>query len=126
MNRKKAALCITLGVLAAGLLLAFLVYQGLSIPCIFRKLTGLQCPGCGNTRATMALLRLEFGAVLRYNLSYPLQMLYVLRIYFVCIRNYMRRGHFAYHTKPDWVDISFLALLFLWAVIRNCGIRFGF
>ncbi|MBQ8768479.1 MAG: DUF2752 domain-containing protein [Oscillospiraceae bacterium] len=120
MKRKMVVLGISLGILAVGALLAYLVYTGLQIPCLFRSVTGLLCPGCGNTRATLALLRLDFKAVLRYNLSYPLQILYILRLYLVCAENYIRGGRFAYHTKPDWVDISCLSLLLVWTVIRNC------
>ena len=37
-------------------------------PCVFHKLTGLYCPGCGNTRALSALLHGHFGESLRNNL----------------------------------------------------------
>ena len=119
MKRLAVILGITSGILAAGMLLAFLMQQGLHIPCLFYKFTGLLCPGCGNSRATLALLRLDFRAMLRYNLCYPLQLLYILRLYLACARNYMRTGRFAYHTKPDWLDITCLVLILLWAVIRN-------
>lgn len=120
MKRKMVVLGITLGVLAGGLLLAYLVFQGLYIPCPFHELTGFQCPGCGNTRATMALLRLDIKAMLSYNILYPMQILYVLRIYFVCAGNYIRNGRFSYRAKPDWIDITCLSLLLVWTVVRNC------
>lgn len=119
MNRKRVILLATLGILLAGLLLAWLIHIGLRIFCPFHELTGLQCPGCGNTRATMALLRLDFKAMLGYNLLYPLQMLYVLRLYIVCAKNYIYHGRFAYRTKPDWLDIVCLALILVWGVVRN-------
>ena len=70
MKRKLTVLAVTLGILAAGLLLAYLIRHGLQIHCPFYQLTGLQCPGCGNSRATMALLRLDLKAMLEYNLLY--------------------------------------------------------
>lgn len=36
-------------------------------PCIFRKATGIYCPGCGSTRALRALFGGDFFAALRYN-----------------------------------------------------------
>ena len=40
---------------------------GAFVPCPFRALTGLWCPGCGLTRATHHLLRGDVGQALRYN-----------------------------------------------------------
>ena len=33
----------------------------LRIPCIFQKITGFACPGCGMTHLCMQLLRLDFA-----------------------------------------------------------------
>lgn len=51
----------TLVFLAAGLLYAlFVTLTGLSVPCIFRTVTHLKCPGCGMTSLCLSLLRLDF------------------------------------------------------------------
>lgn len=39
----------------------------LGTPCLLRSLWGLPCPGCGMTRALMALLRLELWQALEYH-----------------------------------------------------------
>ena len=45
----------------AGLLYGiFVSYTGLAIPCLFRKVTGLLCPGCGVTGMCVALLHLNW------------------------------------------------------------------
>lgn len=119
MQRKYHIILLTLGLCLVAGLLAFLAVQGLRIDCLFHKLTGLYCPGCGNTRATLCLLNLEFGKMLRYNLLYPLEMLYCLRIYITCSRRYLQGQGFRYRAKPDWIDISFLVLLLVWAILRN-------
>lgn len=36
-------------------------------PCLFHKLTGLHCPGCGGTRGMHALLHLDLVSAVRYN-----------------------------------------------------------
>lgn len=39
----------------------------LRLPCIYRALFDVSCPGCGMTRAWMAALRLDFGAAFGYH-----------------------------------------------------------
>ena len=36
-------------------------------PCVFRRITGLLCPGCGSARAIHALLHLDVPAAIRVN-----------------------------------------------------------
>ena len=120
MNRKHHIIILSLGILAAGFGLAFLVKSGLRIYCPFHALTGLNCPGCGNTRAALALLQLDFQEMLHYNLLFPLEMLYIWHIYAVCAKNYISSGRFAYRMRPNWLDITVLCAVLLWTVIRNC------
>jgi len=119
VSRKTHILLLTLGIGIAGGIAAILAANGIKPGCIFYKITGLQCPGCGNTRATLSLLRLDFKEMLRYNLMYPLQMAYILRVYVVCAARYLRGERFSYRPKADWVDIAFLVMLIVWAVLRN-------
>lgn len=39
----------------------------LGIPCLVRAITGIECPGCGMTRALILVSQLEWGAALRMN-----------------------------------------------------------
>lgn len=39
------------------------------IPCVFQKITGLACPGCGVTHFCMRLLQLDFFGAVRENLA---------------------------------------------------------
>lgn len=119
MNRKHRILLLNLGVLGLGMILAFLAAKGFRIPCLFYEFTGLQCPGCGNTRATIALLRLDFVTMFRWNLTYPLQMLYLLRVWATCCSRYIRGQRFSYRPKADWIDYAFIIMLVLWTVVRN-------
>lgn len=42
--------------------------ERIAIPCIFHKITGLYCPGCGITRAIKALLRGDLYSSFRNNI----------------------------------------------------------
>ena len=38
-----------------------------SIPCVFYKITGFYCPGCGITRMFFSILRFDFYQAFRFN-----------------------------------------------------------
>lgn len=64
--------------LAAAVVLAVWRFQ---LPCVYRFLLGVRCPGCGMTRAVMAALRLDFAAAFGYHWmfwSVPVGYLYFL------------------------------------------------
>lgn len=50
--------------------------------CPFRAITGLQCPGCGMTRAMLSIGQLRFGRAARLNLlSLPLTLAMVIYLW---------------------------------------------
>jgi hypothetical protein len=55
------------------------------LPCIFHRMTGLYCPGCGMTRALHALVHFDLLRAIRMNaffvLSAPILFLLVWRTY---------------------------------------------
>jgi hypothetical protein len=61
----------TLGMVVAIVLfvLARAFFPALPLPlrCPSHEFLGLDCPGCGITRATVSLLKLQFGTAVRYN-----------------------------------------------------------
>lgn len=72
----RRALIVALGVLVLAIL-AVLLRQGGPhadwLPgCMFHRLTGLHCPGCGMTRASHAMLHGDLAAAFRFN---PLGMI---------------------------------------------------
>lgn len=54
-------------VIIGGAYLIFMKLTDLAIPCMFYKITGKYCPGCGITRMILAMLRLDFATALRQN-----------------------------------------------------------
>ena len=119
MKRKTKLLLLTLAAFLIIFILIFFAKKGFSVGCLFNYITDLKCAGCGNTRAALALLELDFKEMLNYNLFFPLEVAYIVKVYITCAKNYLKTGKFVYSVKPDFIDIAFLALLLLWTVVRN-------
>ena len=109
-------LIVLIGVGGIGLLLSRL---GIGIPCFFYKVTGLRCPGCGNTRAVLSLLRLDFGAALRYNWLFPVEFLYLGWIFVSSGVSYIRNGKFTYQSPRNGPEIGLMIVVAGWFVVRN-------
>ncbi|MBR1530217.1 MAG: DUF2752 domain-containing protein [Oscillospiraceae bacterium] len=92
---------------------------GIGIPCPFRTLTHLNCPGCGNTRAALACLHLEFRKALQYNYLFPAEFLYLIWTALKTCINYIRTGTQTLVTPPKRINILFLICLIIWLIVRN-------
>ena len=120
--KKRLLRLVLLSLLAlAGLFLIYLIFNstGFGIPCVFFKITGIKCPGCGNTRAVQSLLTLNFRASLSYNYLYPLELLYILWVYLHSAMKYIKEGKFNYNPSCQALDIIILIVIILWIPIRN-------
>lgn len=86
--------------------------------CIFRSITGLQCPGCGSQRFLHALLHGNVVEAVSYNY---LLVLAIPLIFFLLWLQYNRRKYSRIYAKvysPIFI-LSILAVIVLWTVIRN-------
>ncbi len=106
-------------ILVTGMILVFLFNPESSFypPCFFKKLTSLQCPGCGSARACYHLLHGNFLTAIDYNLLLAAFLPFILvdgfsRLLDInagklhVIRNYM---------KPRYV----LIVVIVFWVVRN-------
>ena len=118
-KRLRNLIWIFLAVGAAAAVLAILAYHGLRIPCVFYELTGLQCPGCGNTRAVVATMRLDFKAAFSYNPLYLLEIGYIGWVFIMSAVNYVKKGRFSYPSTWLVLDAVVLIVVMLWGVVRN-------
>ena len=65
---QKKILIIYGAIFGVGVLYTFLIlHTPFRIPCLFREVTGLQCPGCGTSRMALALMRFDIPAAFAYN-----------------------------------------------------------
>lgn len=112
--------------LALGLAVAFCVIYlifgdmlGVYVPCIFRKITHLYCPGCGITRMLAAILTGDFYQALRYNplicILLPLAIVYLVDY----LINQARGQKSLLVRTPNWVWILMIVVLVIYGIMRN-------
>ena len=106
--------------LAAGLGYALWVrLTGLALPCPFRAVTGLLCPGCGVTRLCLALLRGDWAAAWQAN---PILLLLLPVLAVLLIRTALRYVREGGAIGPKWESglvWAMVGLLAAWGVARN-------
>lgn len=108
MRRNKALLA-GAGFLCAGLLYGYvLIPLGFRMPCLFRRVTGLRCPGCGITDLCLGLLHGRF--LPSYNWGLTVAAPWILGLLWLQRRHPKAAGALA------WVLVAFLLA---WGVLRN-------
>ena len=120
---KKRTLRVVLFLSAAAAVICLYTFimdkTGHGLPCIFRKVTGFRCPGCGNTHALHCLARLEFAQALRWNALMPLEAVFAAWLVTSTSLRYIKTGKYILTTGSEKVNIAFLAVILLWWIVRN-------
>lgn len=95
-------------------------YQLFLLPCLFYKITGLYCPGCGGTRSVHALMDGHLFSSIRYN---PIVLYGVFIYLWYMISNTIEyvskhkiKVGMKYHDTYLWIG---LAILILFCLLRN-------
>lgn len=104
-------------VMIAGIIYLLGDYQ---FDCIFHKITGLYCPGCGITRCLNAIIHMKFYQAFRFNpylfLLMPLIFPYVSYQIYIWIFSLKDK----LTTKiPKGILITLLITLILYGILRN-------
>lgn len=97
------------------------------MPCFFKEVTHLYCPGCGGTRSVIALLHLDLKRAFLCNPT----VIYVGVIFLWCILGFIIRkitGKEIRILKPQlWMLIIGIILFFGFAILRNIMVyQFGY
>lgn len=93
-------------------------YFKLEIPCIFYKVTGLLCPGCGITRCLFSLLHFNIKQALHYNafvvIFLPIFLIYYIYYMYCYIMNKENRL-----INNKYITYLILIILILYGITRN-------
>lgn len=92
---------------------------GAFLPCPFRTLTGLWCPGCGLTRATHHLFRGDLAQAMRFNAFVVLILAGLSLIWLVWALQVAGRPVRRASRVPSWVYAAAITALMAFAVVRN-------
>jgi len=120
-KRAMLAGLVTLGVVVAGgVFFLFDPARGGFFPvCLFHKLTGLNCPGCGGLRALHHLMHGEVATAFHYN---PLLMILLPVLVLLGLRWLARGGKTAggnsFLCRPGAV-VTLLAVTIIFTILRN-------
>lgn len=112
----------------AAIAAAFLLFSGLIylllgvffdfyVPCPFRAVTGLKCPGCGLSHAATALVHLDFAGAMAENALFIPIFLYLAYAFY---RVFIRKNKDPLADKLGRrIDVIFLIVILLWWIVRN-------
>lgn len=119
---KNRALVVALAVLSAAAAAVYLrkVGPGGMPGCFFRKLTNLDCPGCGMTRATYALLHGKFSEAFQFNPVGIILLPIALIAIGIEVLGWVRGKPLPIRTNPGrWGAMAIAAVVIGWFVLRN-------
>lgn len=107
-------------VLVCGLLYGwFCITTGVAIPCVFYKITGYSCPGCGVSRMCINLLKGNLAEAIRCNPALFFCMFPFLIVVTSALLRYIKTGD---RTLKKWQNVVLyviIAVLLVHGVARN-------
>lgn len=117
--RSKKVLKGALIVFLVGVLYTVFIHlTGISIPCVFKLVTGFKCPGCGVSAMCLSLMRFNFKkAFLSNNVLFcllPFMAAVAGRLIYVYIKTGKTRDRFS--DISIWIMI---VILIVWGILRN-------
>ncbi len=94
-------------------------YSPFAPKCIFRLLTGYDCPACGGQRALHALLNGEIAQAIGYNPYLIIAVPYLLAVAYTTYGRSDRAQRWRNYIQHRYTIITFLVLTIAWWVGRN-------
>lgn len=121
---KKRIAIVSAAALIAAAALLYLYFtgegEGAGIPCVFHRITGFYCSGCGASRALRSILHLDFYQAFRYNAIFTLGFPF-LAVYFLALgADYIRFGKDRISQKiPMKLVWVLIAAALIYGILRN-------
>lgn len=109
-------------IITGAALLGYLLLRrltGFYIPCPFRMITGLKCPGCGVTRMIEALLTFDF--VRAYEANPFLLVTLPFLVFEVIYEFFLSHKNLAFKRINAVLLCLYCAALIIFGIIRNAG-----
>ena len=107
-----------LKILFAGILYyIFISVTGKTIPCLFRSITGLKCPGCGITTLCRNLVKLRVVDAIKCNIGLTLLFPFICHVIVRETYNFVNSKQSA----KNYEAVVIVIMLLIWGVIRNIG-----
>lgn len=97
----------------------FVQKTGLAVPCLFRQVTGFQCPGCGVTRMCVALLQLDFAKAFQSNQALFLLAPVMGIVFLKYLVDYIRNGTWKLNQTQTYILYVCIAVLVIFGIARN-------
>lgn len=97
----------------------FVIKTGLGIPCIFKRITGFKCPGCGITTMFTYLMKLDFLKAFESNRMLFILLPVLLLVFIKYIYVYIKLGKRELSKGQSVVVNISLVLLIIFGILRN-------
>ena len=119
-RRTEKAAISAIALIAAGLLYAAVIHlTGYVVPCLFRKVTGLSCPGCGITHMCLALMRFDFAEAWRVNRFLFFLSPAIIGLVLYNTVYWIRTGSNCSQKGFSLVGKILVVSLVIWGIVRN-------
>lgn len=115
---KAKNIAIKIGLLILFIILFLFLFENKGIPCVFYKITGFYCPGCGITRCIYSLLCLNFYQAFRYNMLGFCLIIFAF-IYLIYVIFCKLKGISHIKEIPNIILYFLLITTILFAILRN-------
>lgn len=122
MKKRIIKIILIIAISIIGLITYYYLNQNynFSIPCLFHKITGYYCPGCGITRCLFSLLEGKIYQAFMYN-----QLVFILLPFFIIYFIYnsyiyiFNKENKLINKIPNYVYIILLIIVISFGIIRN-------
>lgn len=122
MKKRIIKIILIIAISIIGLITYYYLNQNynFSIPCLFHKITGYYCPGCGITRCLFSLLQGKIYQAFMYNqlvfILLPFIILYFIYTTYIYIFN---KKNTLINKIPNYIYIILLIIVISYGIIRN-------